>query len=206
MSLPPTEPSRGSAPTGVSVPRRRGRIEVICGCMFAGKTGRLIEELLAAEATGLCVVAFKHVIDDRYDRAQLVTHDERRFPALAVRSPRAVLDHAASVDVIGIDEAQFFGRTLPEVCVTCAARGQRVVVAGIDHDAWGRPFPPLPALKADADHVEVLHVPCTICGQPARYSQRMVPVTDEFMVGGIGDYQPRCAACFTPLPPPAPLY
>jgi thymidine kinase len=174
--------------------------------MFSGKTARLIDALEAARAAGRSVCAFKHPLDRRYDPCQLATHDGRRFPATIVATPTEVRERGAAVQVVGIDEAQFFGRELAHACETMRARGQHVVVAGIDHDAWGRPFPPLPRLKEIADAVLLLEVPCRVCARPARYSQRMVPVTNTDMVGGPGEYEPRCAECFQPLPPAAPEY
>lgn len=183
-----------------------GRIEVICGCMFAGKTATLISRLSAAHANGQNVLAFKHAIDTRYDKARLATHDGRTFDALLVPDAAAILDRAAGVHVIGIDEAQFFGRGLIRVVLALRAAGLRVILAGIHNDAWGRPFPPFPQLREIADTLDTLSAPCTRCAAPAEFSQRMVPVTDEFMIGGVADYQPRCAACFEPLPQPAPPY
>jgi len=185
---------------------RQGRLEVICGCMFSGKTRRLIEELEVAQCGGQAVRAFKHRLDRRYGLDCLATHDGKRFAASAVTDAAQALTGSVGSEVVGIDEAQFFGRALAHACQMMRARGQRVIVAGIDHDAWGRPFPPLPQLKEMADQVEILHAPCRVCGAPARFSQRMVPVTDPDMVGGPGEYEPRCARCFQPLPPPAPNY
>jgi thymidine kinase len=183
-----------------------GRLEVICGCMFAGKTARLIALLEAARVRGRRVLAFKHRLDARYDPRHLATHDGRRFDSLTADEPGEIVDRCTAADVIGIDEAQFFGRGLVGACEQMRARGQRVIVAGIDHDAWGRPFPPLPQLKEVADAVEQMHAACTICGHPARFSQRVAPLGDADMVGGPGEYQPRCQTCFVPLPPPAPDY
>lgn len=183
-----------------------GRIEVICGCMFAGKTARLIERLEAARQAGRTVRAFKHALDARYDAGHLATHDGRRFDALVTADADEIVRHGATADVVGIDEAQFFGRPLVGACVTLRGQGRQVIVVGIDHDAWGQEFVPLPQLKRLADHVEVLCVPCTRCGAPARFSQRMVPVKNADMVGGPAEYEPRCARCFQPLPPPAPRY
>ena len=186
--------------------QQSGRLIVICGCMFSGKTARLIDRLSAARRAERRVVACKHQLDNRYDPLRLITHDWRSFNATPVSSASEILACSTGFEVIGIDEAQFFGRDLTLVCQMLAAGRRTVIVAGIDHDAWGQPFPPLPELKAAADEVELLHVPCTICGQPARLSQRMVPVTDETMVGGLGEYEPRCQTCFEPLPTPAPEY
>jgi thymidine kinase len=183
-----------------------GRLVLICGGMFAGKTARLIERLAAAQAAGRRVVACKHELDRRYDPTLLTTHDGRQFPAVAIASAAHVLREAAHAEVLGIDEAQFFGRTLVRVCWEFRAVGCTVLVAGIDHDAWGQPFPPLPQLAKLADEVERLEAPCTVCGRPAPFSQRMVPVVAGQMVGGPGEYEPRCAAHFQPLPPPAPVY
>jgi len=180
----------------------RGTIAVIHGCMFAGKTARLIERLSAARASG----RRKHVLDNRYDPARLMTHDGHMFAAIAVAGAVDVEHRARGADVVGIDEAQFFGRGLIRVCRRLTDRGANVIVAGIDHDAWGQPFPPLPALADSCDDVEHLYAPCRICGQPAVFSQRMVPVVDGRMVGGPGEYEPRCGRCFVPLPGPAPTY
>jgi thymidine kinase len=182
------------------------RIDVICGCMFSGKTARLIDELYAAGAGGHRVLAFKHRLDRRYGLSHLATHDGRRFPATAAATADELAAGTSGADVVGIDEAQFFGRGLVDVCRALRETGMRVIVAGIHHDAWGRPFPPLPELRRIADSVELLHVPCRVCGQPAEYSQRMVPVTDPDLVGGPREYEPRCWSCFRPLPPPAPDY
>ncbi len=125
---------------------------------------------------------------------------------MAVASATQILREAAHAEVLGIDEAQFFGRELVRVCWEFRAVGCDVIVAGIDHDAWGQPFPPLPRMIALADEVERLEAPCTVCGRPSPFSQRMVPVVAGEMVGGPGQYEPRCVAHFKPLPPPAPEY
>lgn len=184
----------------------RGRLVVICGCMFSGKTARLIEHLQAARTAGQRVVACKHQLDARYNATQLATHDDRSFPAVATATVAEILARAANADVVGIDEVQFFGRALVAVCQTLVSAGKTVVVAGIDYDTWSQPFPPLPELKALADEVEERYAACTVCGQPATYHQRMVPVVDGNLVGGPAEFEPRCPAHFTPLPPPAPVY
>jgi thymidine kinase len=184
----------------------RGRLVVIRGCMFAGKTARLIERLRAARAAGQRVLGCKHRLDARYDPAHLRTHDGEWFEAVAVGQAGEILTRAAHVQVLGIDEGQFFGRPLIPVCQELVAVGCTLIVAGIDRDAWGQPFPPLPELAALADEVELMDAPCTVCGRPARFSQRVAPVIDGQMVGGPAEYQPRCPAHFTPLPGPAPVY
>ena len=183
-----------------------GRIEVICGCMFAGKTGLLIERLAAAQRAGRSVCAFKHRLDARYDASHLATHDDRRFDAVAVCSAAEGLERSVGAEVVGLDEAHFFGRPLIAACRTMRARGQRVILVGLDYDMWGQPLTPLPELKEIADCVDVLHTACAVCGKPARHSQRMVPIIGNDIVGGPAEYQPRCPDCFEPLPPPAPEY
>lgn len=185
---------------------RSGRIELICGCMFAGKTKLLIERLANAHAAGLRVLAVKHALDARYEAAALATHDGQRFPAYAMSDIQEVERRSADVDVIGLDEGQFFGPELVTLSNRLKSAGKHVIIAGIDYDAWKRPFPPFPQLKEIADQIDVRTAPCGACGKPARHSQRMVPITDKFMVGGPEAYEPRCGNCFEPLPQPAPDY
>ncbi len=178
---------------------RQGRVHVICGPMFAGKTARLIERLHAAQQQGRPVVAFKHADDVRYSPGALATHDRRRFAAVPVRDVETIRQRVGSAEVVAIDEGQFFGPALVELCRELRAAGRTVIVAGIDYNAWGQPFEPMPQLKAVADEVEVLTIPCTVCGRPARFSQRMSPPEGRDMVGGPGQYEPRCERCFEPL-------
>lgn len=183
-----------------------GKLIVICGCMFSGKTTRLIQLLSEFVTQGYRVTAYKHRLDARYDPVGLRTHDGTEFNAVPVADAAEIAEQISTAEVVGIDEAQFFGCPLICVCSDLRSAGRTVIVAGIDHDAWGQDFPPLPQLQEIADRVEHLHVPCTECGRPALYSQRIVPVTDADMVGGPNEYRPRCAAHFTPLPAPAPVY
>ncbi len=183
---------------------RDGRLEVIRGCMFAGKTQGLIARLRTAQRDGLAVKAFKHRIDDRYDATHLITHNQDRFDADRAVDADDISRKSDGADVVGIDEGHFFGTRLLVVVKQMVAEGKHVIIAGIDNDAWGRPFPPMPELAAMADEDVLICRPCTKCGRDARFSQRMVPVTTEFMVGGVGEYEPRCADCFTPLPGPPP--
>lgn len=181
-------------------------IIVICGCMFAGKTTRLIERVEDAQRNGRRVRTFKHALDDRYDAQQLSTHDGRTLDAVAAQDVETILHESDEADVIAIDEAHFFGKPLIAVCDKLTAKGLELLVVGIDHDAWGQPIPPLPQLKPMAQEVELLHASCSVCGAPARFSQRMIPLSDDDMVGGPGEYEPRCEAHFVPLPAPAPVY
>ncbi len=184
--------------------KRIGRLEVIAGCMFSGKTERLIARLRAAQRAGQAVIAFKHRMDDRYDPSHLVTHTQDRFDALRVGDVGELLEQSRSADVVGVDEGHFFGRPLIEAVRQLLASGRHVIVVGIDYDAWGRPFTPFPQLKEMADEVVQAYATCRVCGGQARYSQRMVPVESQLMVGGAEAYEPRCLRCFQPLPGPPP--
>lgn len=179
-----------------------GRLVIVHGSMFAGKTEYLIARLRLEQAHGRRVRAFKHAIDNRYAPHRLVTHAGDQFDALPVPEAGIILQQADGADVIGIDEGQFFKMPLLPVVQTLLSRGLLVIVAGISHDAWGRPFEPIPQLCALAHEIVLRESPCRICGAPSPYTQRVTPVSTEFMVGGIGDYEPRCAAHFTPLPGP----
>ena len=176
-----------------------GQLEVVHGSMFGGKTEHMIGRLRAALAAGRRVRAFKHQIDDRYAADAIVTHPGERFDAVRVAESAAILPRAGDVDFLAIDEGQFFGISLLDVVETLRTGGKSVIVAGITHDAWGRPFDPIPQLCAVADSIVVRQAPCRVCGVPAAYTQRMTVVASPHMVGGLGDYEPRCARHFTPL-------
>ena len=179
-----------------------GRLEVIHGSMFAGKTECMIARLRRHEGQGRTVRAFKHAIDARYDPDHLVTHRGDHFQAQRVPHAAAILEVCADADVVAIDEGHFFKQELVAVVEKLRARGATVLVAGITYDAWGRAFEPLPELIALADEEILCRAPCRICGQAAPFTQRLVPVNTEHMVGGVGEYEPRCAEHFTPLAGP----
>jgi len=170
--------------------------------MFGGKTERLIAQLRNAQSRGLRVRAFKHAIDNRYDPSHLVTHTQDRFPATPVPGAEAVLEQSVDADFVAIDEGQFFRLALIPVVKRLLDRGVSVIVAGISHDAWGRPFEPMPQLREMADEITTRHTPCRVCDKPSPYTQRMTPINSLHMVGGLDDYEPRCAEHFTPLPGP----
>ncbi len=182
--------------------KQTGRLTVVHGSMFAGKTEQLIAWLRHAEQEGKTVRAFKHSVDDRYDADHLITHTRDKFPAIRVATAEAILEHSDGAECVAIDEGQFFDRPLVQVVAALLKRGVSVMVAGISNDAWGRPFVPMPDLASMADRVEACLSPCRVCGEPAEFTQRMVPVTSRTMVGGVGEYEPRCGQHFTPLSEP----
>lgn len=173
--------------------------------MFAGKTTRLIAALSTARDAGRRVLATKHATDVRYDATALATHDGRRLDAHPVASAADFTRAADEFDVVGLDEVHFFDFALVAACERLRTAGKTVVLAGLDHDMWGREFPWITRLKAIADRVEIVTFPCGNCGAPARYSQRMTPYHGD-LIGGPEAYQARCPDCFEPLDAPAPDY
>ena len=176
-----------------------GQIEVICGCMFSGKSEELLRRLRRAAIARQKVQAFKPSVDTRHALDSIVSHDARSIPSVAVGDAHEILDHLEpETRVIGIDEAQFLNGALVEVCETLAARGLRVIVAGLDQDYLGKPFEPIPQLLAVADSITKVSAVCVICGRPATKSQRIIPSDERVVVGGGAVYEPRCRACFDP--------
>lgn len=188
--------------SAVTPGKQTGHLEVVHGSMFGGKTEHMIARLLEAQDRGDRVLAFKHRIDDRYVPDAIVTHPGERFDAIRVPDAEAILGYAENADFIAIDEGHFFGTELIDVVKKLCAAGKFVLVAGITHDAWGRPFDPMPQLCELAQSVVVKCAPCRVCGKPASFTQRMTEVNTQHMVGGLSDYEPRCEAHFTPLATP----
>ncbi len=154
--------------------QRRGWVEVVCGSMFSGKTEELLRRLKRARIARQRVALFKPALDTRYHETEVVSHDATAMPSEVVHSADPMLLLAGDADVVGIDEAQFFGVELVDVVEHLAREGRRVIVAGLDQDYLGRPFEPVPQLMAVAEHVTKLHAVCVRCGAPANHSQRIV--------------------------------
>lgn len=181
---------------------RKGRIEVICGCMFSGKTELLMDRVTLARAGGCRVAVFKHAADDRYASCSLVAHSGRRMEARPVSTSEGLVRLAEDADVIAVDEAQFFDDGLPAVCRRLRDAGRVVILAGLDRDSWDQPFGPMPALASIADDVCYRTARCRVCGEAAEHTQRTAPISGS-MVGGPEAYEPRCGRCF--VAPPAEL-
>lgn len=179
-------------------PAVNGRLEVICGPMFAGKTTELLRRLGEAERAGVSVRAIKPARDTRYRVAEIATHTGQARAAEAVADAAGVLGASEGAAVVGIDEAHFFGSDLMPVVVTLIGRGVRVIAAGVERDHRGLPFEPFPALLCEADEVVKLSGTCAVCGQPSVHSQRMIDSDAPIVVGGAGMYQARCRRCFEP--------
>lgn len=175
---------------------RRGWIEVICGSMFSGKTEELIRRLKRVKIANLKVEIFKPALDTRYDEVRIISHDTNEIHSTPIDNSQKILLLAQDVDVIGIDEAQFFDNELPNVCDQLAYRGMRVIVAGLDMDFTGKPFGQMPFIMAKADYVTKLHAICVKCGHIANYSYRKIPNEDQVMLGATDAYEPRCRKCY----------
>ncbi len=173
-----------------------GSIEVICGSMFSGKTEELIRRLRRAQIAKLQVEIFKPKTDTRYDENAVVSHDLNSILSTPVDHSSSILLYDGDMQVVGIDEAQFFDDELPEVCIKLANKGVRVIIAGLDMDFAGKPFGPIPALMAIAEDVTKVHAVCMKCGGPALFSYRLVENTDQFLLGEKENYEPRCRVCF----------
>lgn len=175
---------------------KRGWIEVICGSMFSGKTEELIRRLKRAKIANLGVEIFKPAIDTRYHEQKIVSHDENVIQSTPIEASTSILLMAGDVDVIGIDEAQFFDDQLPEVCDQLAVRGVRVIVAGLDMDYTGKPFGQIPNLLAKAEYITKLHAICVKCGNIANYSYRKNQGSTQVLLGEKDVYEPRCRHCY----------
>ena len=182
--------------------RPRGRIEVIAGGMFSGKSEELVRRLNRALIAQQAIQVFKPVADDRDPPGVLVTRDERRVEAESVTDTaelRRRLD--ATAQVVGIDEAQFFDLGLVDLVTELADRGVRVIVAGLDQDFRRRPFGPMPAILSLAEYVDKMHAVCVQCGGAAHYSQRIAGGREQVQVGDTGSYEARCRACYEEYEP-----
>lgn len=175
---------------------RRGWIEVICGSMFSGKTEELIRRLKRAKIANLKVEIFKPAIDTRYDEVAVVSHDSNSIQSTPIDNSQTILLMANDVDIVGIDEAQFFDDEVMNVCETLALKGIRVIVAGLDMDYLGKPFGQMPKLLAIADFITKLHAICVCCGNLANISYRKTAQTGQVLLGETDIYEPRCRKCY----------
>ena len=175
-----------------------GWIEVICGSMFSGKTEELIRRMRRAQIARQRVEIFKPAIDTRYSDAEIVSHDEQKLPSIMVKNAQQIISLSLEAQVVGIDEAQFFGKGLVKVAKTLANMGKRVIIAGLDMDYRGEPFNPIPDLLAIAEDITKTHAICVICGNPANFTQRKTKSKNQVVIGASDIYDARCRNCFEP--------
>lgn len=175
---------------------KRGLIEVICGSMFSGKTEELLRRLKRAKIAKQQIEIFKPAIDTRYSEEEVISHDKNSIHSTVVDHSSSILLLSSNIEVVGIDEAQFFDAGLVDVCQQLADQGVRVIVAGLDMDFKRNSFGPMPNLCAIADHVEKVHAICVDCGQLANYSYRTVSNDNQVMLGELQEYKPLCRRCY----------
>ena len=177
-------------------PKNSGWIEVICGSMFSGKTEELIRRIRRAEIAKMNTIIFKPNIDNRYSSNHIVSHNQSKMESILVEDINEILENSTEMDVIGIDEAQFFSNELIPVCRKLAKDNKRVVVAGLDTDFKGIPFGPMPALMCESDFLDKLRAICVKCGNPASFSQRITKDSKQVLIGETDVYEARCRNCF----------
>jgi len=175
-----------------------GWIEVICGSMFSGKTEELIRRMRRSVIARQKIQLFKPQIDKRYSEIEIVSHDMQKIPSHSINKPKQIVAMSLEAQVVGIDEAQFFDKSLIKVCQTLANMGKRVIVAGLDQDYRGVPFEPIPELLAIAEYITKTHAICVICGNPANHTQRTSKQKDKVVVGAGEFYEARCRNCYEP--------
>jgi thymidine kinase len=176
-----------------------GWIEAICGPMFSGKSEELMRRLRRAKIARKRLQVFKPSIDTRYSADEIVSHGQVRMRSEPVATARDILDRLdARTQVVGVDEANFFGQDLVDVATQLADQGKQVVIAGLDTDYMGRPFPPMPDLLTLAESITKTLAICMRCGNPAKHTQRLVESDDLIVVGAAGMYEARCRRCFEP--------
>ena len=175
---------------------RPGRIEVVCGSMFSGKTEELIRRMKRAKFAKQKVEIFKPSLDTRYSDVDVVSHDQHSIPSTPIDSSSTIALLSSDIDVVGIDEAQFLDDGVVDVCNDLANRGVRVIVAGLDMDFQGKPFGPMPALCAIADEVTKVHAICVKCGALAYISHRLVANDKRVLLGEQMEYEPLCRVCY----------
>jgi thymidine kinase len=175
---------------------KRGSIEVITGSMFSGKTEELIRRLRRAQFAGLKVEIFKPSLDKRFSETRVVSHDDKSIISTPVDNASSILFFAGDVNVVGIDEAQFFDNSIIDVCNSLADDGIRIVIAGLDMDFMGKPFGPMPSLLAIAEYITKVHAICMRCGNLAQYSFRKSDDAQIVLLGEKNLYEPLCRSCY----------
>ncbi|MCF7808595.1 MAG: thymidine kinase [Candidatus Marinimicrobia bacterium] len=177
-------------------PHHTGWIEVITGSMFSGKTEELIRRLRRAQIARQHVAIFKPDIDNRFSEDHIVSHSQQKLESTKVKSAVDILPLAKHVQVVGIDEAQFFDEAIIDVCRTLAKQKKRVIVAGLEKDFRAEPFGPMPQLIIDAEYVTKNLAICVVCGNPAGFTQRLINKGEQIMVGEAESYEARCRSCY----------
>ena len=180
------------------IQRQTGWIEVICGSMFSGKTEELIRRVRRAQIARQKIELFKPEIDTRYSKDEIVSHDDQKMPSRVIKDANEIIPLSLEAQVVAIDEAQFYKKSLVKVSKTLANMGKRVIVAGLDTDYRGEPFSPIPELLAIAEYITKTHAICVVCGNPANFTQRTTKSKDQVLIGTSDIYEARCRNCYVP--------
>ena len=178
--------------------KSKGWIEVICGPMFSGKTEELIRRLVRAQIAKKNVFIFKHSTDNRYSEDYIVSHNKNKIKCHSITSPEQIIEFSKEIDIVGIDEAQFFNLDITETCNRLANEGKKVIIAGLDRDYKAIPFGPMANLLAHADYITKLNAICMVCGNEASFSQRLTKEKNQILVGESEKYEARCRDCYKP--------
>lgn len=180
----------------INNPLQSGSVEVICGCMFAGKTKELINRVINSGVAQQKIGVFKPSIDVRYHPYKIVSHDANILDAIPLKDGLGMLVYIDNFELFAIDEAQFFGVELVEVTKKLVMKGKRVIIAGLDMDYLGNPFGPMPALISIANKVTTLHAICERCGGEASFTYRKTHSDEQVLVGEKNEYEARCKSCY----------
>ena len=177
---------------------KKGTIEVICGPMFSGKTEELIRRLVRGQIAKKNVSIFKNAVDNRYSNEYVVSHNQNKIKCQPIKEAKEIFNFSKEIDIVGIDETQFFDLSIIDVCNKLANDGKRVIVAGLDRDYKSIPFKPMANLLAHAEKITKLSSICIICGDYAYFSQRLTDHKTQILVGETDEYEARCRKCFKP--------
>ena len=180
----------------IQKPKNMGWIEVICGSMFSGKTEELIRRIRRARIAQLPIAIYKPKIDSRFSKNHIVSHNQEKMESCTIDNPSDILKLVNKIQVIGIDEAQFFDESLIDISKILASRGKRIIIAGLDTEYRGTPFGPMPGIMCEADYLDKLRAICIKCGNPASYTQRTTSDNNQILLGELDKYEARCRNCF----------
>ncbi len=177
---------------------KKGTIEVICGPMFSGKTEELIRRLVRGQIAKKNVSIFKNAVDNRYSNEYVVSHNQNKIKCQPIKEAKEIFNFSKEIEIVGIDETQFFDLSIIDVCNKLANDGKRVIVAGLDRDYKSVPFKPMANLLAHAEKITKLSSICIVCGDYAYFSQRLTDHKTQILVGETDEYEARCRKCFKP--------
>ena len=176
--------------------QKSGWIEVICGPMFSGKTEELIRRLKRAIIAKNKIIVFKPEIDNRYSDNLIVSHNKNSIESITIKDEKKLLDIPSDINIIGIDEIQFFNKNIVDICIQLANRNKRVIISGLDKDFKGKPFGIMPNILSEAEYISKLNAICNICGNYAFFTKRISTDKEQILLGELDKYEANCRSCF----------